>query len=485
MKPLGGLFPRSREKGCIMLPMDNCILLVKMFAGGFNVDNLGHEIINYYLDDDEKYYHIFVPPYGEAAQDNIGPILLLEKTNISYILKVVAVIKNHSEDDSDFSLVKYDGQSLDKIQFNEKESEEEDCFFQLSTFKCKKDDYYKTRDLNLFIIPAFKDKGPFDEANRKNLIHQFKKENPKATLVLLGDKKPWHNITYLDKGSEDYSKIDELILSKATDNTQHNVAGDLPKSLGYEQDNILRYIDKEYDENAMTSFFYSLLNEKKELAKTFVSFITGQKDCSENVKIRKQKLALTDNQILINRYLNACKRDCKSKEKYKKQLGGLKADNALSPMELGKIEEPIDQQLPFERGIMDLFIETNQSLIVIENKIKSNLNGKNINEDGEETSQLSKYDQYLSLVSGNKQRYIFVFAPDYNCNFLIDKNLSAAVKTIKYSEIYAFFEKELAAELNDRGVWGNKYNLFLNALKKHSINLEYEMLIRFKNAIKK
>lgn len=247
--------------------MDKRILLVKMFAGGFNVDNLGHEIINYYLDDEGERYHVFVPPYGKAMQKNIGPILLLEKTNISYILKVVAVIKKHSKDDSDFSLVKYDGQPLDKIQFNEKEDEEEDCVFQLSTFKCKKDDYYKTRGLNLFIIPAFKDKGPFDKANRDNLIQQFGKENPGATLIKFDDKKPWHNITYLDKGSKDYSKIDELVVSKATGNAQHNVAGDLPQSLGYEQDNILRYIDKEYDENVMTSFFYSLLNEKNLICK--------------------------------------------------------------------------------------------------------------------------------------------------------------------------------------------------------------------------
>lgn len=60
--------------------MNNCILLVKMFAGGFNVENIGHEIIDYYLPDNSDEYHIFVPPFGNLnKQKKIGPILLLEK----------------------------------------------------------------------------------------------------------------------------------------------------------------------------------------------------------------------------------------------------------------------------------------------------------------------------------------------------------------------------------------------------------------------
>ena len=47
-----------------------------------------------------------------------------------------------------------------------------------------------------------------------------------------------------------------------------------------------------------------------------------------------------------------------------------------------------------------------------------------------------------------------------------------------------FFKKGLSEELAVGGVWENKYRLFLNTLKKHSISLEDEMLIRFKNAIK-
>ena len=463
--------------------MNNCVLLVKMFAGGFNVNNIGHEIIDYYLPDDSDKYHIFVPPYGNVSdQKNIGPILLLEKTSVSYILRVVAVIKNHSIDDSNFDLVKYDGKPLTQILFSEEEKEDEVNEFQLSTFKCKKTDYYKTRDLNLFIIPANKADGPFSKDNRATLIEQFKEKYKDATLIELKDKKPWHNISYVEDDSPDYEIINRKILKKATNNSIHDVANGSTGSLEYDQDNLLKYIDKEYDENAVTSFFYSLLKEKPDLAKKFVAFITKNKDKGEIVKVKKQELALTKNQILINRYINASKRKCKSLGTHLKAIEKLKKEGRLSEAELSKIGD--QNAIPFEKGIIDLFVETKESFIVIENKIKSDLNGKNVNSDGEEVSQLSKYDQYLSLIAGGKQRYLFVFAPDYNSDFLIDRNLSANFRKIEYSEIYSFFKEKLSSELSTGGVWNNKYLLFLNTLKKHSISLEDEMLIRFKNAIK-
>lgn len=318
--------------------------------------------------------------------------------------------------------------------------------------------------------------------NRATLIEQFKEKYKDATLIELKDKKPWHNISYVEDDSHDYEIINRKILKKATNNSIHDVANGSTGSLEYDQDNLLKYIDKEYDENAVTSFFYSLLKEKPDLAKKFVAFITKNKDKGEIVKLKKQELALTKNQILINRYINASKRKRKSLETHLKAIEKLKKEDRLSEAELSKISN--QNAIPFEKGIIDLFVETKESFIVIENKIKSDLNGKNVNSDGEEVSQLSKYDQYLSLIAGGKQRYLFVFAPDYNSDFLIDRNLSANFRKIEYSEIYSFFKEKLSSELSTGGVWNNKYLLFLNTLKKHSISLEDEMLIRFKNAIK-
>lgn len=464
--------------------MNNCILLVKMFAGSFNVNNIGHEIIDYYLPDDSDEYHIFVPPHGNVSnKKNIGPILLLEKTSVSYILRVVAAIKNHSIDDSNFDLVKYDGKPLTQILFSEEEKEDEVNEFQLSTFKCKKTDYYKTRDKNLFIIPAYKTDGPFSKDNRVTLIERFKEKYKDATLIELKYTQPWHNISYVKQTSKDYDPIIKQIVEEAKDNRKHDFASSSLNLLEYDQDNLLKYIDKEYDENAITSFLLSLLKDKPELAKKFIEFITNNYDKNPIIKkLCKQKLALTEGQIWINRYLSASKRGCKSKDDHKKKLDKLEKQGKLSPSEKKMMNDPNAE--PLERGIIDLFIETNNSVIVIENKIKSDLNGKNVDEDGEEVTQLSKYDKYLSSICSNKKCFLLVIAPDYNSEFRIESGLKINPSVIKYSDLYDFFKERLSEELAVGGVWENKYRLFLNTLKKHSISLEDEMLIRFKNAIK-
>ena len=465
------------------------ILLIKMFAGGFNVDNIGHEIINYYLPDNSDEYHIFVPHNGNVdPKKTIGPILLLEKTNISYVLKVIAVIKQHKLDDDDLSTVFYDTKSLSKITFSKEDLEAKYESFNRSTFKCHKNDYYKTRDLNLYVIPINKDGGTFSEEKRRHSIDRFNNEiknnNPQAALIELNDKKPWHNISYIPDNTKDYKLITNEIIEKATDNTRHESANSKLNDSDYEQDNLLNYIDKEYDENAITSFFCSLLNEKKLLAKEFVKSITG--DDSDIISIEKQKLALTENQQNINRYINASKHNYSSQEDYKKKIDEAKRKGSLLSYEKDKFDEFNKDKKgtnPFEKGLIDLFVETQKSVIVIENKIKSDLNGKSINGDDEEVTQLSKYDKYLSLISGNKNRYLFVFSPDYNCDFLIDEKIDAIFEKKKYSELYKFFSEKLKDEIVGGGVWENKYRLFLNTLKKHSIRLEDEMLIRFKKAI--
>ena len=454
-----------------------------MFAGGFNVKNIGHEIINYYLPDDSDEYHVFVPSDGKA-KDNVGidSIIMLEKTNISFILKVVAVIKNpkKEKDGTDFSLVKYDGKSLNEIVFRtEKSEDEKDTSSILSTFKCKKEDYFRARESEIYLIPAQKNgESPFNKTCREKLISRFKKEKPGATLIELSDKKPWHNKSYVEESSGDYQQIINNIVNKATNNNNHVFASKQIDSFEYEQDNLLNYIDKEYDENAITSFLFSLLKEKEDLAKGFVTYLIGEE--SPEIKLLcKQKLALTETQTLINQYLVARKNKCK----YKKKLDNLEKQIKLLDDEKKMIED--SNAKPFERGIIDLYIETNNSVIVIENKIKSDLNGKDVDEDGEGITQLSKYDKYLSLICNGKKCFLIVIAPDYNSDFKFDHGLKAELKVFKYSELHDnFFKQRLSIESQGSGVWENKYRLFLNALEKHSIRLEDEMLIRFKNAIR-
>lgn len=139
-----------------------------------------------------------------------------------------------------------------------------------------------------------------------------------------------------------------------------------------------------------------------------------------------------------------------------------------------------------ETGNIDLLIYNYKKVIVIENKIKSGINGICFDEDGKIIgSQLGKYQTYVDdKFSDDKyKKSYFVFTPDYNIIDLkvYDKNKN--YKLIKYSTIYEFFHKNRA---NCRDI--PYYKEFLYALEKHvkeiDNNNDIDAERRFVKAIK-
>lgn len=134
---------------------------------------------------------------------------------------------------------------------------------------------------------------------------------------------------------------------------------------------------------------------------------------------------------------------------------------------------------------IDLWIEDHDDIIVIENKIKSGINGVSARHDFSEgglvQSQLLKYYEYTEAVKGNKNAHYFIFVPDYNKIDLSKYSGSQYYKVIKYSELYEFFKK---IDIDD--VY---FKEFVNALYIHTKNREIDyaedMAYRFLNQIKK
>lgn len=142
-----------------------------------------------------------------------------------------------------------------------------------------------------------------------------------------------------------------------------------------------------------------------------------------------------------------------------------------------------------EKENIDLLIHDENSVIVIENKIKSHINGicKSAEEDEKIKSQLLKYFEYVNdekNFSQKHKKYYFVIAPNYN-----QINLGKYVqvdnyKLVKYSEIYKFFndKKELYKDKNVK-----YFDEFLYALSLHTSEVdnrnEEEMFERFFNII--
>ena len=116
------------------------------------------------------------------------------------------------------------------------------------------------------------------------------------------------------------------------------------------------------------------------------------------------------------------------------------------------------------RQNIDLWIESEKYIIVIENKIKSGINGK-VNKD---YNQLNKYYDftmnYIKENKLNKKPYFYIFKPDYNNINLKEYDHDGHYTLIKYSKIYEFFNNN-ASQFHDEKYFQD----FLKALHKQTI----------------
>jgi hypothetical protein len=114
-------------------------------------------------------------------------------------------------------------------------------------------------------------------------------------------------------------------------------------------------------------------------------------------------------------------------------------------------------------GNIDLYIETEEHIIVIENKIKSGISG----DKKSGYSQLSKYFEIaLENNTSNKKLHFFVLRPNYNNeNYQLFKNGKNYIE-IKYSQIYEI--------IKNRSV-DFYFEEFKKVVKKHSAEYNNEL----------
>ena len=111
---------------------------------------------------------------------------------------------------------------------------------------------------------------------------------------------------------------------------------------------------------------------------------------------------------------------------------------------------------------VDLWIESGKDIIVIENKIKSGING--ITRD--DYSQLNKYYERAQKEAEkhDKRIHCFIFAPDYARFNLEQFGVKDVYTVIKYSDIYKFFVRESETYISDRA-----FPDFIRGLKRHTL----------------
>ncbi len=139
-----------------------------------------------------------------------------------------------------------------------------------------------------------------------------------------------------------------------------------------------------------------------------------------------------------------------------------------------------------EEKNIDLLFTDDHYAIVIENKIRSGINGikEKRQEIGKKESQLSKYFEYIQntyVATAHKKAFFFLLIPDYHSISLKDLEKAEQYTIIHYSAVFDFFSKRKINDIH--------YADFLSALKIHTTSTdnrrEEEMYYRFAEAIKK
>ena len=425
------------------------ILINKMCTGSYTVSNIGHEIINYFKDDNGDNY-IYILPYGGMAKekdDRIDTIILTSSlsNNRVEILAVIEIDENgqihkggdrgteeiHREQLKELKNVTYGGATLEQIfKYNIKNDE---AIY--VTFKAK--NILKPKDNVKVYISNNKDD------NSDERIIKVEKSLPSSSLkgYFIKDEKNKKSLT--NEIFHDYDKIKGFINDNREKLFETMVTPkiDKEKIKNFKVENInmnyLQLIEKEDEEQIYTNLFYYWLN------------------CNNLIdEFIKEKLNIED------------KFELKKEKKVK-------------------------------HGRMDLFAISKDKAIIIENKIQSGLNG--IDKE-EETTQLGKYvnDIIKDYEIKANEIYGMIFVPDYNFEFLTreiqeleKEEIVNNYNIIKYSELFEFFnKKEIVQRLKKDLYFNGYYNDFLRCIKNHTFSNiseknRTEMERKFVYAIKK
>ena len=134
-------------------------------------------------------------------------------------------------------------------------------------------------------------------------------------------------------------------------------------------------------------------------------------------------------------------------------------------------------------GRIDLMVRTSNSLVVIENKIKSDINS--VEEDGE-GKQLRRYYNYANWLAAKREssdygklRHFIILTPKYNIPMVEDQEMASTYQVITYAHVYDYLTRHKHVFATDAN-----FVAFYEAMYRHSLDnvndyLYYEMQEKF------
>lgn len=428
------------------------IVLNRMYVGDYLSTNLGHEVINMFQADNGNHY-LYLNAYGNFGKSHFGQIgyMLLVKYHAEGMFEVIGKAEGLMDVEGADATLKQDykavNPSISKAQ-TEYIEKENITYGGVSIHKIFND----AEQQNIFI--TYKADRLF-KPNRRIFIGY----GVEADVVLTGYKQAKTSLkTYVYPegtfvGDQKREKIEE-------------------KKLDYKK-------------------LYDLIEQD--------NLWIESKECINDdlLKIKSREVSIFDICQIQNdenrfsyalAYFMTQPQYKKLWQNFFKQYGIKLGDNyTVTREESAKIEDnDWDHATKSSGGRIDLLIRDEKNIIVIENKIKSDINSIEGDSEGE---QLGRYYNYVSWSTqvgkpdeGREPRFL-ILTPNYNPPHIKSKDMKKLYQVITYGDLYTYLDgkDEVKNDLN--------FKAFFEAMHRHThenVNdyLYYDMLEKFVRRIK-
>lgn len=428
------------------------IVLNRMYVGDYLSTNLGHEVINMFQADNGNHY-LYLNAYGNFGKSHLGQIgyMLLVKYHAEGMFEVIGKAEGLMDVEGADATLKQDYKAVNP------------------SISKAQTEYVEKENITYGGVPIRK---IFNDAEQQNIFITYKaarlfKPNRKifigygveADVVLTGYKQAKTSLkTYIypegtfagDQKREkieekklDYKKLYDLI-------EQDNLWIESKECIN---DDLLKIKSRE------VSIFdiCQIQNDENRFSYALAYFMT-----------QPQYKKLWQNFF----------------KQYRVELG----DNyTVTREESAKIEDKEwDHTTKSSGGRIDLLIRDDKNIIVIENKIKSDINSIDGDNEGE---QLGRYYNYVSWSTQKnkpdegKNPHFMILTPNYNPPHIKSKDMEKIYQVITYGDLYTYLDgkDEVKSDLN--------FKAFFEAMHRHThenVNdyLYYDMLEKFVRRIK-
>ncbi|MBU4691024.1 PD-(D/E)XK nuclease family protein [Mycoplasma zalophi] len=391
----------------------NVILLNKLFLGDWldQKGNIGHEIIDFLLTDNNEYY-VYNNPWGVCPDDIWveGTKNLRQWKKEKYLAKYLVLTSGLKNNNFNILYVVELEEKIHRFHTVSKKSnnssDNTEQYHRYENFKCAQKalkQFMQERKIvynGKYLYEIYKDNDSLYLTFKAKKIYKANEEIPVSNLIYNFQR----NKGYLfdDKNKNDYEFVNNLILTsienkKLIEFNPKTVKEDNIRSLK-KQTTFLDLIAFQDNEQAFTNMFYSILSFK-DLIKKFCITFQDKKIFDKN----------SDYEVF--------------------------------------------KEYVVENGRLDIYARGSKQNIIIENKIRSGLNGIN-SED--KITQLSTYYKWANKVDSEYEPLFFIIAPNFRILEIkneiekLDPKMKNIYKIISYKEIADFIENEYKNQTLDK-----------------------------------